>query len=101
MNTLFVLLDGAEDDPVPEFGGKKPLDVAKMPFMASKAPHRAYTTGRGYTHLFLNEFFDLVSCVVFGVPVRVAYGCFLSINYLGEAFLFFGGRAFAEVDRFA
>ena len=57
MNTLFVLLDGAEDDPVPEFGGKKPLDVAKMPFMASKAPHRAYTTGRGYTHLFLNEFF--------------------------------------------
>ena len=57
MNTLFVLLDGAEDDPVPEFGGKKPLDVAKMPFMASKAPHRAYTIGRGYTHLFLNEFF--------------------------------------------
>ena len=57
MNTLFVLLDGAEDDPVPEFGGKKPLDVAKMPFMASKAPNRAYTTGRGYTHLFLNEFF--------------------------------------------
>ena len=54
MNTLFVLLDGAEDDPVPEFGGKKPLEVAKMPFMASKAPHRAYTTGRGYTHLFLN-----------------------------------------------
>ncbi len=57
MNTLFVLLDGAEDDPVPEFNGKKPLDVAKMPFMVSKAPHRAYTTGRGYTHLFLNEFF--------------------------------------------
>ncbi|MBQ6547359.1 MAG: phosphoglycerate mutase [Candidatus Methanomethylophilaceae archaeon] len=57
MNTLFVLLDGAEDHPVPEFGGMKPLDVAKMPFMASKAPHRAYTTGRGYTHLFLNEFF--------------------------------------------
>ena len=57
MNTLFVLLDGAEDDPVPEFGGKKPLDVARMPFMESKAPHRAFTTGRGYTHLFLNEFF--------------------------------------------
>ena len=57
MNTLFVLLDGAEDDPVPEFGGKKPLDVAKMPFMKKKAPHRAFTTGRGYTHLFLNEFF--------------------------------------------
>ena len=57
MNTLFVLLDGAEDDPVPEFGGKKPLEVAKMPFMARKAPHRAFTTGRGSTHLFLNEFF--------------------------------------------
>ena len=65
MNTLFVLLDGAEDDPVPEFGGKKPLDVAKMPFMASKAPHRAYTTGRGYTHLFLNEFFT-------GHPPKIA-----------------------------
>ncbi len=57
MNTLFVLLDGAEDDPIPEFGGKKPLDVAKMPFMESRATHKAYTTGRGYTHLFLNEFF--------------------------------------------
>lgn len=57
MNTLFVLLDGAEDDPIPEFGGKKPLDVADMPFMRSKAPHRGFTDGRGYTHLFLNEFF--------------------------------------------
>jgi 2,3-bisphosphoglycerate-independent phosphoglycerate mutase len=56
-NTLFVLLDGAEDDPVPQFGGKKPLDVADMPFMRSHAVHKAYTTGRGYTHLFLNEFF--------------------------------------------
>ena len=57
MKTLFVLLDGAEDDPVPEFGGKKPLDVADMPFLKRKAPHKAYTEGRGYTHLFLNEFF--------------------------------------------
>lgn len=57
MNTLFVLLDGAEDDPIPEFGGKKPLDVADMPFMKERAKHRAFTTGRGYTHLFLNEFF--------------------------------------------
>lgn len=57
MNTLFVLLDGAEDDPVPEFNGKKPLDVADMPFMNAKAPHKFYTDGRGYTHLFLNEFF--------------------------------------------
>ena len=57
MNTLFVLLDGAEDDPIPEFGSRKPLDVADMPFMKRKAPHRAFTDGRGYTHLFLNEFF--------------------------------------------
>ncbi len=56
-NTLFVLLDGAEDDPIPEFGGKKPLEVANMPFLRSKGRHKLYTTGRGYTHLFLNEFF--------------------------------------------
>ncbi len=56
-NTLFVLLDGAEDDPNPLLGGKKPIDVAEMPFMKSKAPHRLKTTGRGYTQLFLNEFF--------------------------------------------
>jgi len=57
MNTLFVLLDGMEDDPNPIFGGKKPYEVAKMPFMYSVAKHKMYTTGRGYTHLFLNEFF--------------------------------------------
>ena len=57
MNTLFVLLDGMEDDPNPLFGGKKPYEMAKMPFMYSKAKHKMYTTGRGYTHLFLNEFF--------------------------------------------
>lgn len=28
-----------------------------MPFLRSRATHKAYTTGRGYTHLFLNEFF--------------------------------------------
>lgn len=56
-NTLFVLLDGAEDDPNPLMDGKKPLEVAEMPFMKRKAPHRLVTTGRGYTQLFLNEFF--------------------------------------------
>ena len=56
-NTLFVLLDGAEDHPNPKMDGKKPLEVAEMPFMESKAPHRLKTTGRGYTQLFLNEFF--------------------------------------------
>ena len=57
MNTLFVLLDGAEDHPIPEFYDKKPLDVAKMPFLNSRTVCKAYTTGRDYTHLFLNEFF--------------------------------------------
>ena len=56
-NTLFVLLDGAEDDPNPLMDGKKPIEVAEMPFLESKVRHRYRTTGRGYTHLFLNEFF--------------------------------------------
>ena len=56
-NTLFVLLDGAEDHPHPLLGGRKPIDIADMPFLKSRATHRLKTTGRGYTHLFLNEFF--------------------------------------------
>lgn len=56
-NLLFVLLDGAEDDPCPQLGGKKPIEVAEMPFLESKVTHRYRTTGRGYTQLFLNEFF--------------------------------------------
>ncbi len=56
-NTLFVLLDGAEDDPNPLLGGKKPVEVAKMPFLRSRATYHHKTTGRAYTHLFLNEFF--------------------------------------------
>lgn len=55
-NVLFVLLDGMEDHPNPELGGKKPYEVAKMPFIRKKAPHLHWTTGRGYTQLFLNEF---------------------------------------------
>ena len=57
MNTLFVLLDGAEDHPNPELGGKKPLEYANMPFIMSNRRTLGRTTGRGYTHLFLNEFF--------------------------------------------
>ncbi len=57
MYTLFVLLDGAEDDFIPEFNGRKPLDVARMPFMKRKVKHHGFTEGKGYTHLFLNEFF--------------------------------------------
>ena len=45
-NVLFVLLDGMEDDPNPELGGKKPYEVANMPFIRSRAPHLAWTTGR-------------------------------------------------------
>ncbi len=56
-NTLFVLLDGAEDHPNPQLNGKKPYEAADMPFLRSKAVHRYTTTGRGYTHLFLNEWF--------------------------------------------
>ena len=56
-NTLFVLLDGAEDHPNPQMGGKKPYEIAEMPFLHDKARFRYTTTGRGYTHLFLNEFF--------------------------------------------
>ncbi|MBQ7621222.1 MAG: hypothetical protein IJV02_02270, partial [Candidatus Methanomethylophilaceae archaeon] len=56
-NTLFVLLDGAEDHPHPLLDGKKPYEVADMPFLSSTACHRYTTTGRGYTPLFLNEFF--------------------------------------------
>jgi len=56
-NTLFVLLDGAEDDPCPQFDGKKPYEVAEMPYLKERACHKYATTGRGYTHLFLNEFF--------------------------------------------
>ena len=56
-NTLFVLLDGTEDDPNPELGGKKPFDVADMPFIKSNIRTKGRTTGRGYTHIFLNELF--------------------------------------------
>lgn len=55
-HALFVLLDGMEDDPNPALGGRKPYQVARMPFMRSKCPHLNYTRGRGYTQLFLNEF---------------------------------------------
>lgn len=56
-NTLYVLLDGAEDHPIPAFGGKKPLDVARMPFMESKVVSRGTTQGCEYTHIFLSQFF--------------------------------------------
>lgn len=55
-NVLYVLLDGMEDDPDPKLGGKKPYEVAEMPFIRKKAPYLGWTTGRGYTQLFLNEF---------------------------------------------
>lgn len=55
--TLYVLLDGAEDHDIPEFNGKRPMDVARMPFFDSVVKFKGKTTGRAYTHLFLNEFF--------------------------------------------
>lgn len=85
-NLLFVLLDGAEDDPCPQLGGRKPIDVAEMPFLESRVTHRYRTEGRGYTHLFLNEFFTghppgigraALEAMGLGLPIsdprRVAY----------------------------
>ncbi len=56
-NVLMVLLDGAEDHPIPELGGKKPLEVANMPFMKKKCPYKLKTTGRSHTQYYLHEFF--------------------------------------------
>lgn len=67
MNTLFVLLDGAEDHSLPELGGRKPLDVARMPYLESMAPFRYGSDGRTYTHRFLIEFFT-------GQPPRTSRG---------------------------
>lgn len=85
-NLLFVLLDGAEDDPCPQLGGRKPIDVAEMPFLESRVTHRYRTEGRGYTQLFLNEFFTghppeigraALEALGLGLPIqdprRVAY----------------------------
>ena len=85
-NLLFVLLDGAEDDPCPQLDGRKPIDVAEMPFLESRVKHRCRTTGRGYTQLFLNEFFTghppeieraALEAMGLGLPIkdpkRVAY----------------------------
>lgn len=85
-NLLFVLLDGAEDDPCPQLDGRKPIDVAEMPFLESRVEHRCRTTGRGYTQLFLNEFFTghppeieraALEAMGLGLPIkdpkRVAY----------------------------
>ncbi|NLL95409.1 MAG: phosphoglycerate mutase [Thermoplasmatales archaeon] len=57
MSVLYVLLDGAEDHPIPAFGGKKPLDVAHMPFMKSRVVSKGSTQGCEYTHIFLSHFF--------------------------------------------
>lgn len=57
MNTLFVLLDGAEDHPIPSFDGRKPLEVAEMPFLDSVVKDRGRTQGSTYTHRFINQLF--------------------------------------------
>ena len=36
-NLLFVLLDGAEDDPCPQLGGKKPIEVAEIGFLKQQS----------------------------------------------------------------
>lgn len=57
MSTLFVLLDGAEDHPIPSFDGRKPLEVAEMPFLDSVVKDRGRTQGSTYTHRFINQLF--------------------------------------------
>ena len=56
MSVLFVLLDGMEDHPHPDLDGRKPYEVARMPFIRSTTRRTLFTDGRGYTHLFLHEF---------------------------------------------
>lgn len=73
MKTLFVLLDGAEDHPLPAFKGLKPLDVAKMPYLKRMTPYRYCTEGRTYTHRFLTEFFT-------GLPPLTSRGVFEALG---------------------
>ena len=87
MNTLTILLDGAADDKIPEYGNRTPLESFEKPFMDMVASNGClgWTEGREYTHLFLLELLTghhlntprgLVEAVGLGVPVdpnQVAY----------------------------
>ncbi len=48
---IYVILDGVGDKPVPEYGNKTPLEVAKTPNLDAYAKRGAmgtlYTVGRG------------------------------------------------------
>jgi 2,3-bisphosphoglycerate-independent phosphoglycerate mutase len=60
MHSLIVLLDGATDDEIPDFGNRTPLQVARKPFIDSIASGGTFgtTDACGYTHLFLLELFS-------------------------------------------
>jgi len=87
MHSLIVLLDGATDDEIPEFGNRTPLQVARKPFIDSIASAGRFGTTEacGYTHLFLLELFSkrkedvprgLIETLGFDLevpPGRVAY----------------------------
>jgi 2,3-bisphosphoglycerate-independent phosphoglycerate mutase len=87
LNNLIILLDGAADDDIPEFGGRTPLESFEKPFMDMVASNGCigWTEGREYTHLYLLELLTgqplntprgLVEAVGLGVPVdphQVAY----------------------------
>lgn len=87
LNNLIILLDGAADDDIPEFGGRTPLASFEKPFMDMVASNGCigWTEGREYTHLYLLELLTgqplntprgLVEAVGLGVPVdphQVAY----------------------------
>lgn len=87
LNTLIILLDGAADDKIPEYGDRTPLASFEKPFMDMVASNGliGWTEGRQYTHLYLLELLTgnrldtprgLVEAVGLGVPVepkQVAY----------------------------
>jgi len=87
MRNMIVLLDGASDEGIPQFGGKTVLGQAKLPFIDSVASSGVFgcTEPRPYTHLFLLELFSqregevprgLIETLGFDLevpPGRVAY----------------------------
>jgi 2,3-bisphosphoglycerate-independent phosphoglycerate mutase len=87
MNTLVILLDGAAMRKIPRVEQPDPVRALDKRFIDSIATTGDFgtTDGRGYTHLFLLEFFTgqplqtprgLVEAVGLGVPVeenQVAY----------------------------
>lgn len=72
---LLALLDGAVDEPIPELGGKTPLEVARKPFIDGVASSfMGYTESRNHTHEFLLELLTRGGEVARGVLEALALG---------------------------